>query len=140
MTLSTAKLYTTRYHDLMREFPLRELRTKKDAQLATAILDRIFREKYHDEGEEAYAMLLARLLGDYEDKREPVHDTASGRGVLKYLAEENGMTQGELADLLGVGQSLVSMILSGARPITIEHAKRLGSRFHIDPAVFLDLK
>jgi antitoxin component HigA of HigAB toxin-antitoxin module len=31
------------------------------------------------------------------------------------------------------------MILSGDRPITIAHAKRLGSRFHVDPATFLAL-
>jgi HTH-type transcriptional regulator/antitoxin HigA len=137
--MTPSRIYTMKYRQLVREFPLRELRTKRDAQAATAILDRHFRARYDDSGEEAYITVLARLLEDFENKNDPTPDAASGLDVLKYLVEEHGLTQGELAAVLGTGQSLISMILSGDRPITIEHAKRLGARFRADPAVFLNL-
>jgi HTH-type transcriptional regulator/antitoxin HigA len=139
MTMAISNIYTRKYHQLMREFPLHPLRNKKDAAIATVILDRLFRDRYDDRGEEAYVAILADLLQNYEDKHDPTPDRASGLDVLKYLLEEHGMTQAELGKILGTGQSLVSMILSGDRPITLEHAKCLGSRFHVDPAVFLSL-
>jgi plasmid maintenance system antidote protein VapI len=47
------------------------------------------------------------------------------------------MTQSELGKLLGIGPSAVSMIFSGSRPITADHARRLGKRFCVDPGLFL---
>jgi plasmid maintenance system antidote protein VapI len=57
--------------------------------------------------------------------------------ILGRLAEENGIRQNELAELLGIGQSAVSMILSGERPLTAEHARRLGRRFGLNPGSFI---
>jgi antitoxin component HigA of HigAB toxin-antitoxin module len=137
MTTTTSNIYSRRYRQLVREFPLRELRTKKDAQTATDILDRLFRNRYDDEGEAAYAFVLARLLEDFENKYDPTPDTASGLDVLRHLVEENGIIQTELAKILDIGQSAVSMLLNGERPITAEHARRLGKRFGINPGAFL---
>jgi plasmid maintenance system antidote protein VapI len=47
------------------------------------------------------------------------------------------MTQAELARLLGVGPSAASMILSGDRPITADHARKLAKQFSVDPGLFL---
>jgi HTH-type transcriptional regulator / antitoxin HigA len=137
MTTMISNVYSRRYRQLVREFPLRELRTKKDAQAATDILDQLFRDHYDDEGEAAYVFVLARLLEDYENKYDPTPDTASGLDVLRHLVEENGIIQSELARILGIGQSAVSMLLNGERPITAEHARRLGRRFGVNPGAFL---
>jgi plasmid maintenance system antidote protein VapI len=51
--------------------------------------------------------------------------------------EQTDMKQIELANILGVGRSAVSMIMSGDRPITAEHARALGKRFCVDPGLFL---
>ncbi len=137
MTATISTVYSPRYRQLVRQFPLRELRTKKDARAATEILDRLFREHYDDEGEAAYVFVLARLLQDFENKYDPTPDTASGVDLLRHLVEENKTRQSELAAILGVGQSAVSMLLSGERPITAEHARRLAKLFNINPGVFL---
>jgi HTH-type transcriptional regulator / antitoxin HigA len=139
MTATNSTLYTSRYHHLMREFPLHPLRNKKDAAAATVILDRIFRDRYEDPGEEAYALILAGLLEDYEEKNDPTPDTATGLNALKYLMQANDLTQTELGKILGTRQSLVSMILSGDLPITLDHARRLAARFGISAATFVDL-
>ena len=137
MTTAVSNVLTSRYDQLIREFPLRQLRSKREAQAATAILDRLFRDDYDDEGEAQYVYVLARMLEDYESRHDPTHETASGLDLLRCLVEENGITQADLARILGIGQPAVSMILSGNRPITADHARRLGKRFGLNPGVFL---
>jgi plasmid maintenance system antidote protein VapI len=47
------------------------------------------------------------------------------------------MSQVQLAKLLGIGPSAASMILSGDRPITADHARKLAKHFTLSPAAFL---
>jgi plasmid maintenance system antidote protein VapI len=47
------------------------------------------------------------------------------------------MNQTDLARLLKVGSSAVSMILSGDRPITADHARNLAKYFDVNAAAFL---
>jgi len=129
---------TRRYLELVREFPLRPLRSRSDVNAATAILDRLFGHENVDPGEADYVEALALLVASYEDLRG-ADDFAdvSGTQMLRHLMDENGMKQAELALLLGVGPSAVSMILSGDRPITADHARKLARRFKVSPAAFL---
>src|SRR5580692_5071356 len=135
MTTIASSVYSERYRQLIRRFPLRQLRTKSDAEAATRILDRLFRDRYDDEGEASYVYVLAGLLEDYEKRCDPTPDTVSGLDMLRSMVEEHGLKQSDLAELLGIGQSAVSMILSGHRPITADHARRLGKKLKIDPGV-----
>ena len=137
MTTAISDVYSSRYRQLIREFPLREIRTKKDAETATEILDRLFSDRYSNKGEAAYVFVLAKLVEDYENKYDPTPDAATGLDILRSLVEENGIKQNELTQLLGIGQSAVSMILSGERPLTAEHARRLGKRFGLNPGTFI---
>lgn len=137
MTTATSRIFSDRYLQLMRRFPLREIRTKKDADAATKVLDRLFREKHDDPGEEAYVHFLTKALEEYEDRHERVPDTATGLDVLRHMMDEHDMKQVELAELLGIGPSAVSMILSAHRPITADHARKLGKRFHVEPGLFI---
>jgi len=61
----------------------------------------------------------------------PVHEK------LKSLVEDQGMTAADLAEALGVSRSLASLVLSGKRRITADHAKALGKRFRLEPGYFL---
>jgi plasmid maintenance system antidote protein VapI len=54
-----------------------------------------------------------------------------------YLMEARDLNQADLAKLLKVGASAISMILSGDRPITADHARNLAKYFDISPAAFL---
>ncbi len=137
MTAAISSIYTPRYKQLMRQFPLRPIRTKKESQTATDILDNLFGIDHTDEGEAAYVYVLACLLEDYENQHESTRSEASGLDVLKHLIEETGVKQAVIAKLLGIRQSAVSMILSGNRPITAEHARRLGEYFSVNPGLFL---
>ena len=129
---------TPRYLELVRQFPLRPLRSRSDIDAATAILDRLFGREKVDPGESNYVEALALLVASYEERRRPIDSAdASGLDVLRHFVEESRIKQSELAALLGVGPSATSMILSGDRPITADHARKLAKRFKLSPAAFL---
>jgi len=127
-----------RYLDLIRQFPLRPLRSEADLKEATAILDRLFGSENVDPGEEDYVYVLAGLVEEYEAKRHAIDlSRISAVDLLRHLMDERGMSQVELSKLLSVGASAVSMILSEQRPLTAEHARRLGRYFALNPGAFL---
>ena len=79
--------------------------------------------------------LLSMLIERYESERYAVPE-ASPLDVLKFLMEQHGVTQRELAPILG-SQSLVSLILAGKRNLTVAHMHALAKRFHIPASVFM---
>ena len=61
---------------------------------------------------------------------------AGGIAVIRTLMDQYGLT---LSDLPEIGsKSMVSRVLSGKRKLTLEHAKKLATRFGISPALFID--
>jgi len=53
------------------------------------------------------------------------------------MMEEHRMKQSTLAAKLGISAPAMSLILSGDRPITADHARRLGKIFSLDPGIFI---
>jgi HTH-type transcriptional regulator/antitoxin HigA len=137
MSNTASSILTHRYQKLNREFPLHVIHNDSEAERATAILERLFRNSFDDPGEEEYVMALATLLDDYDRERHPVKMNVSGLDMLKEMMEQHQLKQSELCEILGVGASAISMILKGDRPITADHARALGKRFSIDPGVFI---
>lgn len=90
--------------------------------------------------QEDYLDLVSDLVDAYDREHRKQPQDASPLDVLKYLMEEHGISSRELARILGKDESLGSLITSGRRSVTLEHAKALGKRFAVDPSVFLDLK
>jgi HTH-type transcriptional regulator / antitoxin HigA len=58
--------------------------------------------------------------------------------MLKHLLAEHGMSAADLARLLGVHVSMGSKILGGERTLTVAHIRKLGRRFRVSPALFID--
>lgn len=59
-----------------------------------------------------------------------------GIAVIRTLMDQYGLT---LSDLPEIGsKSMASRVLSGKRKLTLEHAKKLATRFGISPALFID--
>ena len=78
--------------------------------------------------------LLTLLIERYEEVHYPVPD-ASPADVLRFLLEQHGLKQRDLAADLG-GESVVSEVLSGKRRLNAAHIELLSKRFHVSPAVF----
>jgi HTH-type transcriptional regulator/antitoxin HigA len=56
--------------------------------------------------------------------------------VLRFLIEQNDLTQRDLAAELG-SDTTVSLVLAGKRLLTRHQIQKLSQRFHASPAVFL---
>jgi HTH-type transcriptional regulator / antitoxin HigA len=84
------------YLRLVREFPIRPLRTKKDHRSAMDIYERLTREVkkgLHDPGATDYVMVLAQLISEYEERRgffDTSHVTAAD--IVRFLLEEREMS------------------------------------------------
>jgi HTH-type transcriptional regulator/antitoxin HigA len=86
------------------------------------------------QAEEEAIELLTLLIERYEAERYPVPD-ADPVDVLRFLLEQNGLSQRDIATELG-SESTVSLVLSGKRRLNRDHIARLSRRFHVSPAVF----
>ena|ERR1019366_8208502 len=139
ITIKPTKRLTARYLELIQEFPLSPIQNKAQLEAATAIIDRLAPVADHmDHGERDYLYVLSDLVDAYERKHDPNHDSpASGIEVLSSLLQEHNMNQKTLASKLKVSDTAVSLILSGDRQITADHARSLGKIFSVDPGLFL---
>lgn len=79
--------------------------------------------------------LVGQLAHDYEAIREPVPN-AEPREVLRFLLDQNGLKQSDLAQEVG-GQSTVSAILNGKRELNTRQIKALAARFAVSAKVFI---
>ena len=78
--------------------------------------------------------LMTLLVERYEQERYPI-PPAGPADVLRFLLEQNGLSQRDIAPELG-SESTVSLVLSGKRQLNRDHIARLRRRFSVSPAVF----
>ena len=79
---------------------------------------------------------LSDLVADYEDKYYPI-ELPPLVDVVKLKMYEMGLKQDDLAKLLEVPKSRISEYLRGKRDITLEVARKLHSKLHIDGDIIL---
>jgi len=84
--------------------------------------------------EEEAIELLTLLIERYESEHYALPD-ASPADVLRFLLDQSGLTQRDVAEELG-SETTVSLVLSGKRQLTRDHIARLSQRFHVSPSVF----
>ncbi|MBI4404130.1 MAG: helix-turn-helix domain-containing protein, partial [Deltaproteobacteria bacterium] len=89
-------------------------------------------------GVRTYLEGLSLMVANYEREAFPnVGKKVSGREMLKYLMELQGLTQTNLQKELG-GQPNVSAILKGKRKLNARQIQALAKRFNVSPSVFFD--
>lgn len=81
-----------------------------------------------------YLSAVIPFIEAYEKRAFPIGPTTPEE-VLRFLMEQHGLSQCDLAKELG-GQPVVSQILRGKRRLTREHIERLSKRFGVTPATF----
>ncbi len=79
--------------------------------------------------------IVTLLVTDYEARQVKLPDAAPAE-VLRFLMQQHGLRQADLAELFG-SQSNVSEILAGKRAINLRQAKALGKRFGTSPSAFI---
>jgi HTH-type transcriptional regulator/antitoxin HigA len=112
------------------------VRTEAEYRRALATLDVLLEAVGDDEAHPLAEVLdyLADRVKSYEDAHCAILE-AEPRAVLRFLMEQHGLKQSDLADC--APQSRISEILSGQRAVSKALAKRLATRFRVPVEVFL---
>ena len=113
------------------------IRNDADYERVVAFMNSLLDVVGDDEAHELADLLdlVGQLVEDYEATRHVIPDAAPHE-VLRFLLDQHGLTQTDLASEIG-GQSVVSDILSGKRAINARQAKALAARFGVSALAFL---
>ena len=126
------------YEELVRLYPPRKIHDQIELENATEVADWLALRAKND-AQLDYFELLGDLIDQYENSPGKADKSADPLEMLRYLVEENGITTRQLGKILGVDHSVAARILTGERSITVEHAKKVGARFKVEPQLFLGL-
>jgi HTH-type transcriptional regulator/antitoxin HigA len=123
------------YWKLVKRFPLIHIRDDAHLDEALAVLDGLLRED-RDRGAQEYLDVLTDLVAAYEDEHVAMADVSEA-DVLRELMRSNGLSQMGLAKAVGIAQSTISAVLTGARSLTKGQVLKLATFFGLPPAAFL---
>jgi HTH-type transcriptional regulator/antitoxin HigA len=110
--------------------PLLSIRNEHEYDLAVERLNRLLDEVGIDEQHPLYTFsdTLGTLIHAYEEEHHPIPE-CSGADVLRFLMEEQGLTQSGLPEI--GSQGVVSEILRGKRELNVRQIRALAARFHV---------
>lgn len=127
-----------RYLELVRESPLRVIRTEREYDRAIAMLDRLSdRGNARTADETEYLLALSVFVEKHEAEHHPI-PPASGAGMLRYLIDSHQKTQSDVAAGSGLADSTISEVLAGKRRLSLKQIEALARFFKVKAAVFLD--
>jgi len=124
------------YFQLVRRFPLRPIRSERELDEATRVIDELIADERRSPGADDYLDVLSDLVEKYESEHHRIPD-ASPVEVLQFLIEDRKTNQRAVALGSGMHVSTMSEILSGARQMNLDHMRKLATFFNVDIAVFL---
>lgn len=116
--------------------PMLVIRTAREYDAAVERMNALLDEIGANEKHPLYDLLdtLGTLIYAYEEEHYAIPD-ASGVDMLKFLMDEHGLTQSDLAEV--GSQGVVSEALNGKRELNVRQIRALAKRFHVSPAMFV---
>jgi len=126
----------SRYLDLVREVPLRPIRSENELDRAISMIDSLLDQEKRDSDEEDYLDVLSDLVEKYEDEHDPM-PPVNGAQMLRFLIESHETTEAKLAVETGIAESTISSLLAGKRELSRKHIEAFSRHFHVSPAVFM---
>ncbi len=130
----------TVFDELNALHPLRPINDAIDLKNAEEVLERlaVLNKRTRDQNDYLGTLILLIEAHEATEIADALDQTkSSGIDALKYLMQAHNMNQIDVAKLLKISVSAVSMILSGDRPITADHARNLAKYFNLSVAAFL---
>lgn len=126
------------YLRLVKEFPLRPIRTQREHDAAMAVVGKL---AVRDEGtltpgEQDYLDALTAFLEMYDESCGEDAERIDPLTLLRELMEHRGMSVTDLGALFG-SKGVASDILRGKRPLTLRRIYTLAAHFRVDPAAFV---
>lgn len=124
------------YLALIREWPLRPIRSEAELDGAIAMLDALGDRETLSPDEHDYLLVLSSLVEAYEDAHHP-SPAIVGLPMLRHLIESRGVPQARVAAEAGIAESTLSEILAGKRKLGIKHVRALAGYFRVDPGLLI---
>lgn len=125
-----------RYLELIRQFPLRPIRTAPELDAAVAVVDALIDQPSRSPPEQDYLDVLSDLVEAYEAEAVPMRPVGDAE-LLRFLIRQKRVTQSQVAAGTGIAESVVSEILSGKRSLNRAQIGKLSRFFHVGPGTFL---
>jgi len=127
-----------RYLNLVRQFSLKPIRSKRELDRAMKIAGHLatYDEGSLPPGEQDYLDALILFIEDYQRRHSPELAEVTPLAMLNHLMEQQNMNVTELGRIIG-SQSNASLILSGKRAISKRVMHLLAKHFGVAPGVFL---
>jgi HTH-type transcriptional regulator/antitoxin HigA len=125
-----------RYLDLVRQFPLRPLRSAADLDAAVVVIDVLLDRPRLTAPEQDYLDVLSDLVEAYETETIPMRPIGDAE-LLRFLIEQKDVTQAAVAVGAGIAESTISAVLAGKRKLNRTQIASLARYFHVEPGTFL---
>lgn len=125
-----------RYLDLIRQFPLRPLRSDADLDAAVEVIDALIDLPKLTTAEQDYLDVLSDLVEAYEAEAVPMRPVGDAE-LLSFLIEQKGITQAAAASGATIAESTISEVLAGKRKLNRSQIAKLARFFHVEPGAFL---
>ncbi len=123
------------YSALLLEYLPHAIHNERDYRKYLSRVEGLLDQKNRSTAESRYLELLAILIERYEEERDPIEAPAPLE-ALKELMAANGMSQSDLAKLLG-SSGITSEVLSGKRSLSKTHIKKLAQAFGVSTDLFV---
>lgn len=116
--------------------PLLTVRNEREYNAAVKRMNELLDEIGTNEKHPLYGLLdtLGTLIHAYEEEHFPIPES-SGAEILRFLMDENGMTQSDLPEV--GSQGVISEILNNKRELNVRQIRILAKKFKISPAAFV---
>jgi HTH-type transcriptional regulator/antitoxin HigA len=124
-----------RYTELIRDFPLRPIRSETQLRAAVAVIDSLAFRGNRDEDEDDYLAVLSVLVEEYEARVHPRPAVSDGQ-MLRSLLVSSGITQAKLAKKTGITESTISEVLADKKRLRRQHIGAISRYFGVSPATF----
>jgi HTH-type transcriptional regulator / antitoxin HigA len=121
--------------NLISTYPLRPLRNDAELNVAVEVLNGLINRGDLTEAARDYMEVLGGIVDMYEAESVVIPDVR-GVELLRYLLEENGLTQASLAHLFG-RESNLSEVLSGKQSLSKSHIRMFSLCFGLPADAFL---
>lgn len=122
------------YLALIREFPIRPIRSDRELDDASAAVDRLLCRKHLDRFEQDYLEILGYEIERYEKQAYPMPEV-SGPAMLRHLIAAREATLSDVASETGIVLSTLSAIRNGKRKMNLKHVEALSEYFGVEPGV-----
>jgi len=122
------------YDRLLHEIQPRVPRSREENERLLSEIETLMRkgEDSLTPAEDGMLATLFSLVREYEQRAYPRKKSTPAE-MLEFLMEQNNLAPADLP----LSANRVSEILSGTRGVSKEQAKKLGTFFHVSPAVFI---